>query len=244
MGPPQLPTNEIFRLQYLASVWWLGSLVICWSNLAETYDCTNRAILNRFPLFHNIWCIVFCIHTSYIIISCWKVEKGELLPGTRTKNLWCPAGIKLGILGHGLGVSGGKNNREPSPPEHLVSTFQTKETYYANGRSKVLQQFIDVFLNLSAGTMQDLTVGLVGGTLSWAWCHSVRMCVDGTQIVYTLVRLWLPHFVLAMYGFIVFGPFINRATIKCWDLKEHTMSVIWVSMFLLLQAFLRHLQLW
>ena len=33
--------------------------------------------------------------------------------------------------------------------------------------------------------MQDLTVGLVGGTLSWAWCHSVWMCVDGTQIVYS-----------------------------------------------------------
>ena len=45
--------------------------------------------------------------------------------------------------------------------------------------------------------MQDLTVGLVGGTLSWAWCHSVWMCVDGTQIVYSwyafdfVISAWL-----------------------------------------------------
>ena len=49
------------------------------------------------------------------------VKMFNCLPGTRTKNLWCPAGIKLGILGHGLGVSGEPRSFTARPSQELSS---------------------------------------------------------------------------------------------------------------------------
>ncbi len=184
MGPPQLLTsNEIFRLlEYLASVRWLGSLFRC-SNLALLWNLWLYIAFNVKSI--STICIVIVLYVY--IISCWKVEKGELVqwrcsivcqaPERRTYGV--PLVSSLEFLDTDSVFLG---NREASPPDLHKSL-----AVYRCLPKRQLQAY--------AG-MQDLTVGLVGGTLSWARCHSVRMCVDGTQNMYTLVRPLVVSFCL------------------------------------------------